>query len=148
MIKTLIMEDERKNPLVVLMHGDRQVSTIYGSTAQYQVILEVAPEYQTDPTSLSKIYVRSSQGRLVPLDTVARFARRNQVLLSDLEKGGPSSLVLRGLALNMEALRRAARRLGDGRAGPALVHDHRADRLAARHQVEALVDALERQYVS
>ncbi len=26
-VKTLIMEDERKNPLVVLMHGDRQVST-------------------------------------------------------------------------------------------------------------------------
>lgn len=26
-IKTLIMEDERRNPLVVLMHGDRQVST-------------------------------------------------------------------------------------------------------------------------
>lgn len=26
-IKTLIMEDERKNPLVVLMHGDLQVST-------------------------------------------------------------------------------------------------------------------------
>ena len=26
-IKTLIMEDERKNPLIVLMHGDRQVST-------------------------------------------------------------------------------------------------------------------------
>ena len=26
-IKTLIMEDERANPLIVLMHGDRQVST-------------------------------------------------------------------------------------------------------------------------
>ncbi len=26
-VKTLFMEDERKNPLVVLMHGDRQVST-------------------------------------------------------------------------------------------------------------------------
>ncbi len=26
-IKTLIMEDERKQPLIVLMHGDRQVST-------------------------------------------------------------------------------------------------------------------------
>lgn len=26
-IKTLIMEDERKNPLIVLMHGDCQVST-------------------------------------------------------------------------------------------------------------------------
>lgn len=26
-IKTLIMEDDRKEPLIVLMHGDRQVST-------------------------------------------------------------------------------------------------------------------------
>lgn len=26
-IKTLIMEDERKQPLIVLMHGDREVST-------------------------------------------------------------------------------------------------------------------------
>jgi Cys-tRNA(Pro) deacylase len=26
-IKTLVMEDERKNPLIVLMHGDMQVST-------------------------------------------------------------------------------------------------------------------------
>jgi Cys-tRNA(Pro) deacylase len=26
-VKTLIMEDDRKKPLVVLMHGDRQVST-------------------------------------------------------------------------------------------------------------------------
>ena len=26
-IKTLIMEDEGKNPIIVLMHGDRQVST-------------------------------------------------------------------------------------------------------------------------
>jgi len=26
-IKTLIMEDERQNPLIVLMHGDREVST-------------------------------------------------------------------------------------------------------------------------
>jgi len=26
-IKTLIMEDDNKNPLIILMHGDRQVST-------------------------------------------------------------------------------------------------------------------------
>ena len=26
-VKTLVMEDERKQPLIVLMHGDRQVST-------------------------------------------------------------------------------------------------------------------------
>ncbi len=27
MVKTLVMEDERKSPLIVLMHGDRSVST-------------------------------------------------------------------------------------------------------------------------
>lgn len=26
-VKTLVMEDDRRNPLIVLMHGDRQVST-------------------------------------------------------------------------------------------------------------------------
>ena len=26
-VKTLVMEDEHRNPLLVLMHGDRQVST-------------------------------------------------------------------------------------------------------------------------
>ena len=60
--------------------SSRQVSTIYGSTAQYQVIMEVAPEFQSDPSSLSKIYVRSSQGKLIPLDSVARVTRKNQAL--------------------------------------------------------------------
>ena len=58
----------------------RQVSTIYGSTAQYQVILETSPEFQDDPTALSRLYVRSSSGKLVPLDTVAKVTRRTQAL--------------------------------------------------------------------
>lgn len=57
----------------------RQVSTIYGSTAQFQVILEVAPEFQADPQALSRIYVRGN-GKLIPLDTVARFNRKTQAL--------------------------------------------------------------------
>jgi multidrug efflux pump subunit AcrB len=56
------------------------VSTIYGATNQYQVILEVAPEYQANPESLSRLYVRSSSGKLIPLDTVARFSRKTQAL--------------------------------------------------------------------
>jgi HAE1 family hydrophobic/amphiphilic exporter-1 len=35
------------------------------------VILEVEPKYQRDPAALSLLYVRSSSGRLVPLDSVA-----------------------------------------------------------------------------
>ncbi|MBI4986297.1 MAG: efflux RND transporter permease subunit, partial [Rhodocyclales bacterium] len=58
----------------------RQISTIYGATAQYQVILELAPEFQSDPAALSRIHVRSSNGRLVPLDTVAHVRRDTQAL--------------------------------------------------------------------
>ncbi len=60
--------------------SSRQISTIYGAAAQYQVILEVAPQYQNDPLALSQLYVRAPQGRLVPLDTVATFSRKSQAL--------------------------------------------------------------------
>ena len=52
-------------------YGTRQVSQIYAPNNQYQVILQVAPEFQTDPTSLHLLYVRSLTNQLVPLDTVA-----------------------------------------------------------------------------
>jgi HAE1 family hydrophobic/amphiphilic exporter-1 len=60
--------------------SSRQISTIYAATSQYQVILEVAPELQADPATLAKIHVRSSSGRLVPVDTVARISRGTQAL--------------------------------------------------------------------
>ncbi len=56
-------------------YGDRQVSTIYTPANQYAVILQVAPQYQRTPEGLSKIYVRSSQGSLVPLDAVVKLSR-------------------------------------------------------------------------
>jgi HAE1 family hydrophobic/amphiphilic exporter-1 len=52
-------------------YGSRQVSTIYTATNQYWVILEVAPRYQSDPSVLPLLYVRSSTGALVPLTAVA-----------------------------------------------------------------------------
>ena len=56
-------------------YGSRQVSTIYTPANQYAVILQVAPEYQRTPEGLSKIYLRSSQGPLTPLDTVVKLSR-------------------------------------------------------------------------
>jgi HAE1 family hydrophobic/amphiphilic exporter-1 len=53
-------------------YGTRQVSQIYAPNNQYQVILGVAPEFQSNPASLSMLYVRSSAGKLVPLNAVAR----------------------------------------------------------------------------
>jgi HAE1 family hydrophobic/amphiphilic exporter-1 len=54
--------------------GSHQVSTIYTPTNEYQVILEVKPEYQQDPSALSRLYVHSSSGALVPLGSIAKFS--------------------------------------------------------------------------
>jgi hydrophobic/amphiphilic exporter-1 (mainly G- bacteria), HAE1 family len=53
-------------------YGTRQITQIYAPNNQYAVIMGVAPEFQRDPASLSMLYVRSSAGKLIPLDTVAR----------------------------------------------------------------------------
>ena len=57
-------------------YSSRQVSTIYTPANQYQVIMEVEPRYQRNPEALSKLYVRSASGSLVPLDTVVRTVRQ------------------------------------------------------------------------
>ncbi|MBL8215549.1 MAG: efflux RND transporter permease subunit [Bryobacterales bacterium] len=54
-------------------YGNRQVSTINTPSNEYYVILEVLPEYQTDPEKLSKLYVRSSSGKLIPLAAVTKM---------------------------------------------------------------------------
>jgi HAE1 family hydrophobic/amphiphilic exporter-1 len=51
-------------------YGSGQVSTIYTPTNEYQVIMELLPQYQLDPNALSLLYVRSDTGTLVPLDAV------------------------------------------------------------------------------
>ena len=60
--------------------GENQISTIYGSATQYWVILQVERRMQDDPAVLSKLYVTSDNGKLVPLNTVASFERKPQVL--------------------------------------------------------------------
>ena len=55
--------------------GQRQVSTIFTSTNQYEVLLEVAPEYQSDPAALSRLYLTSDKGALVPLTALATAKR-------------------------------------------------------------------------
>ncbi len=56
-------------------YGARQISTIYTPINQYQVIIELEPQYQLDPSALSMLYIRSSTGQLVPLNAVANLSR-------------------------------------------------------------------------
>jgi HAE1 family hydrophobic/amphiphilic exporter-1 len=53
-------------------YGNRRVSTITAAANDYDVILEVRPEYQRDPAGLSKLYIRSTNNKLVPLAAVTR----------------------------------------------------------------------------
>jgi HAE1 family hydrophobic/amphiphilic exporter-1 len=70
---TMGLTPEHIETALYTAYGTRQVSTILAPDNQYQVIVELAPEYQTNPSVLSMLYVRSSKGQLVPLKAVARL---------------------------------------------------------------------------
>jgi HAE1 family hydrophobic/amphiphilic exporter-1 len=55
--------------------GGQQVSQIYAATDQYQVILELLPEYQKDASALERLYLKGTGGTMVPLSAVATIKR-------------------------------------------------------------------------
>jgi len=55
--------------------GSRQVATILTASNDYAVILELGPSFQENIEALSKVFVRSSAGQLVPLGTVATVSQ-------------------------------------------------------------------------
>lgn len=54
-------------------YGQRQISTIYTPTNEYQVIADIDPKYQQNIHSLSATYVRAVNGNLVPLNAMAQL---------------------------------------------------------------------------
>jgi HAE1 family hydrophobic/amphiphilic exporter-1 len=53
--------------------SQRWSSTIYGAANQYRVLLELDPRFQMEADGLHSVSFKSSQGALVPLDSVIRF---------------------------------------------------------------------------
>ncbi len=53
--------------------GQRQVSTIYNPLNQYRVVMEVAPQFWQDPSSLKDIYVTTGDGARVPLSAFSHY---------------------------------------------------------------------------
>jgi HAE1 family hydrophobic/amphiphilic exporter-1 len=78
--------------------SQNQLSTIYGAATQYWVVMEVQRALQNDPAVLSKLYVTSNTGKLIPLDTVASFVRKPQVMTVNHQGELPSVTVSFGLA--------------------------------------------------
>ena len=121
-------------------YGTRQISTIYSPNNEYYVIVELLPEFQDNPDKLSLLYVRSSAGKLVPLDTVAKLVPSVGPLtvnhLGQLPAATISFNLKPGTALGdatklveREAIRvlpgRHSRHVpGDGSSFPKLIHRH------------------------
>jgi len=113
-------------------YGTRQISTIYATSNEYEVIMEVKPEYQRDPSALGRLYIhstlpasasqsaqllstpvqstpqvvsstqapagqpaagQSTQGRLIPLSTVATLSRSVGPLLVNHLSQLPSATI-------------------------------------------------------
>lgn len=55
-------------------YGSREISTIYAPTNDYKVFVELQKRFQQDSSALSRLYVRSKDGELVPLDTLAKLS--------------------------------------------------------------------------
>jgi len=53
--------------------GQSQVSTMYTGVNQYHVVLEVEPKFWQSPLGLNDVYIRTSQGKVVPLGAVAHY---------------------------------------------------------------------------
>jgi multidrug efflux pump len=60
--------------------GQRQVSTIYEPLNQYHVVMEAAPQYGQQPSSLNDVYVVAPSGATVPLSTLATWEMSNTPL--------------------------------------------------------------------
>ncbi|CDF94261.1 MULTISPECIES: efflux RND transporter permease subunit [unclassified Pseudomonas] len=54
-------------------YSQRQISTIYDSLNQYQVVMEVNPKYARDPNTLEQVQVITADGARVPLSTIAHY---------------------------------------------------------------------------
>jgi HAE1 family hydrophobic/amphiphilic exporter-1 len=62
--------------------GPQYSTTIYAPTNQYEVLLEMLPQYQEHTDGLKMIYLKSDSGQVVPLNAVARL----------VENAGPQSI--------------------------------------------------------
>ena len=81
--------------------GQRQVSTIYEQANQYRVVLEAAPEYRSDPSRLSRLYVPSSTtGTQVLLTSVATMKYETAPLAISHQDQFPAITISFNLAPN------------------------------------------------
>ncbi|MEA2904997.1 MAG: hypothetical protein QOI12_2384 [Alphaproteobacteria bacterium] len=78
--------------------GSRQVATIYTSDDDYQVILESKPEFQTDASALSRLYLKTASGTPIPIEAVTRLVPAVGPLLVNHQANQPAVTISFNLA--------------------------------------------------
>ncbi|HEY0701507.1 MAG TPA: multidrug efflux RND transporter permease subunit [Candidatus Acidoferrales bacterium] len=78
--------------------GQAQVSTMYTALNQYHVVMEVAPQFWQDPSSLNDIYIRPSVGKEVPLSAITHYAPKTAPLSVNHQSQFPSVTISFNLA--------------------------------------------------
>jgi multidrug efflux pump len=78
--------------------GQRQVSTMFTQQNQYHVVMEVAPKFQRNLASFDNIYVKSSNGTLVPISAFIHFEQREVPLAINHQGQFPSTTISFNLA--------------------------------------------------
>jgi multidrug efflux pump len=81
--------------------GQRFVSTIYEAINQYHVVMEVAPEFQQSTDTLKSVFVRSSNGSMVPLAAFSHYGPSNTSLAVSHQGVWPSVTLSFNLAPNV-----------------------------------------------
>jgi multidrug efflux pump len=61
--------------------GQRLISTIFTQSAQYRVVLEVAPEFQQGLAALDQVHLATASGQQVPLSSVAKVVEKPTALV-------------------------------------------------------------------
>jgi multidrug efflux pump len=79
--------------------GQRQVSTIFTQLNQYHVVMEVGKNFQTDPSTLNNLFVKSASGSQIPLSQLAHWEQTQHAQLAIGHQGQfPSTVVSFNLA--------------------------------------------------
>jgi len=98
--------------------GQRQISTIYGQSNQYRVVLEASDRLREDPTAIGQLRVPATGGAQVPLAEIASFTRTRGPLLVTRENQFPAVTISFNLAEGMslgaavDAITAAEREIG------------------------------------
>ena len=67
--------------------GQRQISTVFTQSNQYRVVLETAPQFRRDPSAMGSVYVKTSDGKPVPITSVAKISEgRSSLVINRLDQ--------------------------------------------------------------